>query len=192
MFAVCVFCGSRSGHDPGHAAAAGRLGAELGAMGGRLVYGGGRAGLMGAVADAALAAGADVVGVIPRRLMARELGHTGVQDLRVVDTMHDRKLEMARAADAFVALPGGLGTLEELFEIWTWRQLGYHDRPIGLLDVAGYWAPLRALIAHAADQGFVDARELERIVVDDDPGRLLQRLHQEAHAHGARADWSPV
>jgi uncharacterized protein (TIGR00730 family) len=158
----------------------------------RLVYGGGRAGLMGTIADAALAGGADVLGVIPRRLMARELGHPGVQELRVVDTMHDRKLAMAKAAHAFVALPGGLGTLEELFEAWTWRQLGYHDRPIGVLDVAGYWAPLRSLVAHAIDEGFVDASELQRLVVDDDPARLLHRLRDSTPTHGARADWSPI
>ncbi len=118
---------------------------------------------MGTVADAALEAGASVLGVIPRRLVARELGHRGIQELRVVDTMHERKLQMAQAADAFVALPGGLGTLEELFEVWTWQQLGYHARPIGLLDTAGFYAPLQALLAHTRDAGFVGADQVSRL-----------------------------
>jgi len=150
MFTVAVYCGSRAGHDPRFAQAAQRLGQALGERGFRLVYGGGRSGLMGQVADAALAAGAQVLGVIPRRLMARELGHTGVQELRVVDTMHERKLQMAQAADAFVALPGGLGTLEELFEVWTWAQLGLHAKPCGLLDTDGFFAPLVGFLDHAA------------------------------------------
>jgi uncharacterized protein (TIGR00730 family) len=192
MFTVAVYCGSRTGHDPRFGQAAQRLGRAIGQRGFRLVYGGGRAGLMGQVADAALAAGAQVLGVIPRRLMARELGHSGVQELRVVDTMHERKLEMAQAADAFLALPGGLGTLEELFEVWTWRQLGYHARPIGLLDVADFYAPLHALLAQVQGAGFVDAVHIERLQVDDDPERLLTRLHEEATARGGRGDFSTV
>jgi len=192
MFSVAVYCGSRAGHDPRFALAAQRLGQAIGRRGFRLVYGGGRAGLMGQVADAALAAGAQVLGVIPHRLMARELGHSGLQELRVVDTMHERKLQMAQAADAFVALPGGLGTLEELFEAWTWRQLGYHERPIGLLDVAGFYAPLRAQVAHMQAGGFVDAIHVDRLQVDDDPERLLARLHEEAAARGGREDFSPI
>ncbi len=187
MFSICVYCGSRSGDDPRYAEAARQLGASIGARGFRLVYGGGRAGLMGEVADAALAAGAQVLGVIPRRLVARELGHAGVQELRVVDTMHDRKLQMAEAADAFVALPGGLGTLEELFEVWTWQQLGYHARPIGLLDTAGFYAPLQALLAHTQAAGFVGADQVGRLRVDADPRRLLERLHDEAIGGAARA-----
>jgi uncharacterized protein (TIGR00730 family) len=192
MFSIAVFCGSRSGNDPRFALAAQRLGRAIAERGFRLVYGGGRAGLMGQVADAALAAGGQVLGVIPRRLMARELGHTGVQDLRVVDTMHERKLQMAQAADAFLALPGGLGTLEELFEAWTWQQLGYHARPIGLLDTAGFYAPLRALLAHVQGAGFVDAVHIERLRIDDEPERLLARLHEEAAAQGGRVDFSPI
>jgi len=191
-FRVGVYCGSRIGNDPRFAEAARRLGRALGERGFGLVYGGGRAGLMGEVADAALAAGADVLGVIPRRLVARELGHAGVQELRVVDTMHERKLQMAQAADAFIALPGGLGTLEELFEVWTWRQLGYHARPIGLLDTAGYYAPLRALLAHTQSAGFVSGEDIQRLRIDDEPERLLQRLHDEAAANGGRADFSPI
>ncbi len=193
MFSICVYCGSRSGNDPRHAEAARELGAAIGAQGFRLVYGGGRAGLMGEVADAALAAGASVLGIIPRRLVARELGHPGVQELRVVDTMHARKLQMAEAADAFIALPGGLGTLEELFEVWTWQQLGYHARPIGLLDTAGFYAPLQALLAHTQAAGFVGADQIGRLRIDAEPLRLLQRLHDEAARDGgARADFSPI
>jgi len=192
MFSVCVYCGSRSGDDPRYAAAARAIGQAIGVIGGRLVYGGGRAGLMGELADAALAAGAQVLGVIPRRLMSRELGHPGIQELRVVDTMHDRKLEMARESDAFVALPGGIGTLEELFEVWTWRQLGYHGRPIGLLEVAQFWQPLRAAVAHASREGFVDRETLDTLVLDDDASRLLARLEGLAASSGGRADWSPV
>ncbi len=193
MFSLCVYCGSRSGADPRHAAAARALGTALGRGGHRLVYGGGHAGLMGAVADATLAAGGQVLGIIPRRLVARELGHRGIQELRVVDTMHERKLQMAQAADAFVALAGGLGTLEELFEAWTWQQLGYHSHPIGLLDTAGFYAPLLALLAHTRDAGFVDAQQVERLRVDTEPERLLETLRAEAlAAAGARANFNPV
>jgi uncharacterized protein (TIGR00730 family) len=192
MFSVAVYCGSRVGNDPRFGEAAEQLGRAIGVQGWRLVYGGGRAGLMGRLADAVLASGGSVLGVIPRRLMARELGHTGVQELRVVDTMHDRKLQMAQAADAFVALAGGLGTLEELFEVMTWRQLGYHGRPIGLLDTAGFYGPLRALFAHMQSAGFVGAPEIDRLLVDDAPDRLLERLRDEAAAHGDRVDFSPV
>jgi uncharacterized protein (TIGR00730 family) len=192
MFSVAVYCGSRSGNDPRFGEAAARLGRAIGAQGCRLVYGGGRAGLMGRVADAALEAGGDVLGVIPQRLMARELGHAGVQELRVVDTMHERKLQMAQAADAFIALPGGLGTLEEFFEVLTWQQLGYHSRPIGLLDTAGFHAPLRALLAHAQASGFVGGSEIDRLRIDDDPERLLARLREDAAANGGRVDFSPI
>ena len=136
---VCVYCGSRTGASPAFEAAARATGALIGRMGWQLVYGGGRAGLMGAVADAALAHGARVVGVIPESLMHRELGHTGLSELHVVQTMHERKRLMAERSDAFLALPGGIGTLEELFEVWTWRQLGYHDKPVGLLNSDGYY-----------------------------------------------------
>jgi uncharacterized protein (TIGR00730 family) len=192
MFSICVYCGSRSGNDPRYAEAARRFGTAVGQGGFRLVYGGGHAGLMGEVADAALAAGGQVLGVIPRRLVARELGHRGIQELRVVDTMHERKLQMAEAADAFVALPGGLGTLEELFEVWTWQQLGYHARPIGLLDTAGFYAPLQVLLAHTRDAGFVGADQVSRLCIDSEPERLLARLHEAAAGVAAGANFSPV
>ena len=192
MFSLCVYCGSRSGADPRYAEAARALGTALGRGGHRLVYGGGHAGLMGVVADATLAAGGQVLGIIPRRLVNRELGHRGVQELRVVDTMHERKLQMAQASDAFVALPGGLGTLEELFEVWTWQQLGYHARPIGLLDTAGFYQPLRALLAHTRDAGFVDARHVDALRVDTDPERLLETLRAQAVTGPGRADFNPI
>ena len=150
---LCVYCGSRLGEKPEFSAAARRVGEWIGRNGWRLVYGGGRAGLMGVVADAALASGAEVIGVIPSSLMKRELGHTGVTHLHVVQTMHERKQMMAELSDAFVALPGGIGTFEELFEVWTWRQLGYHDKPIGLLNVCGHCDLLLGFIAHTARCG---------------------------------------
>ena len=175
-FSVCVYCGSRPGADPCHAEAARELGRLVGERGARLVYGGGRVGLMGIVADAALAAGAPVLGVIPRSLMEREVGHRGLTELQVVETMHERKRRMAEQADAFVALPGGIGTFEELFEVWTWRQLGYHDQPIGLLDVAGYYRPLLDFMRQAERAGFVSEETLAMLAVDDAPARLLDRL----------------
>ena len=177
---VCVYCGSRDGSEPAYARAAEAAGTLIGRLGWRLVYGGGRAGLMGRVADAALAAGATVVGVIPSSLMERELGHRGLHELHVVQTMHQRKHLMAERADAFLALPGGLGTFEELFEVWTWRQLGYHDKPLGLLNVDGYYDGLVGFLAHTERQGFVSAAQRSLLQVDSDAERLLQRLGQLA------------
>ena len=154
--AVCVYCGSRSGSDPAWRAAAVELGAGLAARGIGLVYGGGNIGLMRATADAAMAGGGRVVGVIPRDLEAREHGHRAVSELHVVDSMHERKLLMVKLSDAFVALPGGLGTLDETFEILTWRQLRFHDKPIVLADIAGYWQPLLDLVEAQIACGFVD------------------------------------
>src|SRR5512134_3683182 len=142
MKRVCVFCGSSPGRDPVHVEAASRMGRTLAARGLGLVYGGGRVGLMGAVADAALAAGGEVIGVIPRRLVDRELAHPGLTELHVVGSLHERKAKMAELADGFIALPGGLGTLEELAEVASWAQLELHDKPIGLLAPNGYWEPL--------------------------------------------------
>jgi hypothetical protein len=173
---VCVFCGSSHGRDPRHAEAAARLGRLLAARGLGVVFGGGSVGLMGVLADHALAAGGSVIGVIPHGLAARELAHRGVSDMRVVPTMHARKAAMASLADGFVALPGGMGTFEELFEVVTWGQLGIHRKPIGVLNVAGYYDPLVALLDHATAGGFVgdDGRRL--VLVDSDASRLLDRM----------------
>jgi uncharacterized protein (TIGR00730 family) len=152
---VCVFCGSNGGADPAYVAAARTVGAGLAERGIRIVYGGGRVGLMGALADAARAVGGEVIGVMPQALVDREIGHTGIDDLRVVDTMHERKALMVQLADAFMALPGGIGTLEELFEVYTWAQLGIHDKPLALLDVAGYFEPLTAFLDHSVAERFL-------------------------------------
>jgi uncharacterized protein (TIGR00730 family) len=173
---VCVFCGSSPGRDPRYAAQAAALARELAARGIGVVFGGGSVGLMGVLADQALAAGGHVTGVIPHGLAARELAHRGVTDMRVVPTMHARKALMADLADAFVALPGGIGTFEELLEIATWGQLGIHRKPVGILNVAGYYDPLVTLLGHAADAGFVSEQNRRLFVVEDDPARLLDRL----------------
>lgn len=175
-FSLCVYCGSSPGHDPALAATAADIGGWIGRHGGRLVYGGGRTGLMGVVADATLAAGGQVLGVIPRALVEREYAHTGCTDLRVVDTMHQRKRLMAENADAFVALPGGIGTLEELFETWTWRQLGYHNKPLGLLNQNGYYDALLAFIQHSLRSGFMSQHQLQLIEVAADWQPLLASL----------------
>ena len=177
---ICVYCGSRPGELAVYADAARRIGSFIGERGWQLVYGGGRAGLMGLVADAALAAGAPVVGVIPESLMGRELGHPGLTELHVVETMHQRKMLMAQRSDAFLALPGGIGTFEELFEVWSWRQLGYHDKPLGLLNVAGYYDALLAFLARSRDQGFMSDAQIDLLQVSDDPHALLARLAELA------------
>jgi uncharacterized protein (TIGR00730 family) len=175
-FSVCVYCGSRPGELPAYAEAARALGTEIGRRGWQLVYGGGRAGLMGEVADAALAAGAPVTGVIPESLMSRELGHRGLTELHVVQTMHERKTMMAERSDAFIALPGGIGTFEELFEVWTWRQLGYHVKPLGLLNVAGYYDTLLGFLTHSREQGFMTTAQTDLLHVGSDVAALLQQL----------------
>lgn len=177
---LCVYCGSRLGGGASYEAAARQVGTLIGQRGWQLVYGGGNAGLMGAVANAALAAGASVIGVIPQSLMERELGHPGLSELHVVDTMHQRKQMMAERADAFVALPGGIGTFEELFEVWTWRQLGYHDKPVGLLNVDGYYDRLLSFMEHAVADGFVPPAQHQLLQVADDPAALLDRLAAQA------------
>lgn len=173
---LCVYCGSRNGDDPAHLAAAREVGRQIGLRGWQLVYGGGSTGLMGAVADAALQHGARVIGVIPHKLIQRELGHGGVSDLQVVDSMHERKHQMAMQSDAFIALPGGIGTMEEIFEVWTWRQLGYHHKALGLLNVAGYYDELLRFIDRSSSDGFLwpDVQELLR--TDTDIDRLLNQL----------------
>jgi uncharacterized protein (TIGR00730 family) len=189
---LCVYCGSRPGESPAYAEAARAVGQEIGKRGWQLVYGGGRAGLMGVVADAALAAGASVVGVIPHSLMNRELGHRGLTELHVVDTMHQRKTMMAERSDAFLALPGGIGTFEELFEVWTWRQLGYHDKPVGLLNVAGYYDALLGFLAHSESQGFMAAAQTELLQVGTDPVALVERLGAMAPLATAPDDYSKI
>ncbi len=189
---LCVYCGSRSGEDPAYAEAARAVGEQIGRNGAQLVYGGGRAGLMGIVADAALAAGARVVGVIPQALMSRELGHAGLSELHVVDTMHERKRLMAERSDAFVALPGGIGTLEELFEVWTWRQLGYHDKPLGLLNVGGYYDRLLAFLGETEAQGFVQPAQSRLLQVDVDAAALLARLAELAAQATAPDDYRRI
>ena len=173
---VCVFCGSSPGTRPAYAEAARATAAALLERGIGLVYGGGDVGLMGTVADAVLAGGGEVIGVIPEALVTREVAHLEVTDLRVVGSMHERKALMADLADGFVALPGGLGTFEELCEILTWSQLGLHTKPCGVLDVEGFWAPFLALLDHAVDEGFIRADHRRLLVDDTDPARLLDRL----------------
>jgi uncharacterized protein (TIGR00730 family) len=189
---VCVYCGSRDGTRAAYIAAAERIGASIGRRGWHMVYGGGRVGLMGRVADAALAAGAAVTGVIPESLMRREVGHTGLTQLQVVTTMHERKHKMASGCDAFIALPGGIGTFEELFEVWSWRHLGYHDQPIGLLDTAGYFQPLVAMMAHAIESGFVTRDQLDMVRVSADPEALLDAIEQDAQHASARDDFRRI
>jgi hypothetical protein len=173
---ICVFCGSSAGNDPRFLDTARRLGSLLADRGLGLVYGGATVGLMGAVADAALERGGHVTGVIPSRLVERELAHHGLPDLRVVASMHERKALMADLADAFVALPGGIGTLEETFEVLTWAQLGLHHKPTGILDAGGYYAPLLAFLDHAVASRFVKPEHRDMLLVDEDPGRLIDRL----------------
>jgi len=173
---ICVFCGSANGRREGYARSARKFGAALAAKGLGLVYGGGSIGLMGVVADAALEGGAPVVGVIPRALFRREIAHHGLTRLEVVPSMHVRKARMARLSDAFVALPGGIGTLEELFEVLTWGYLGIHAKPVGLLDVGGYWRPLVLLLDHAVEEGFLRPAHRKLVVIDRSPVRLLERL----------------
>lgn len=179
-FSVCVYCASRPGTDPAFADVARQVGDWIGRHGAQLVYGGGRAGLMGVVADAALAAGGRVVGVIPRTLVEREHAHHGCTELLVVDTMHERKRLMAERSDAFLALPGGIGTFEEFFETWTWRQLGYHDKPTGLLNQDGYYDAMLGFLRHSVASGFMSAAQMALIEVGTDWRALLQTLVRAA------------
>jgi uncharacterized protein (TIGR00730 family) len=191
-FTLCVYCGSRHGARPAYTEAARALGHALGARGWQLVYGGGKVGLMGEVADAALAAGARVVGVIPESLERREVGHTGLDELHVVPTMHLRKQMMAEHAHAFAALPGGIGTLEELYEVWTWRQLGYHDQPIGLLNVEGYYDELLRFMDRSVAEGFLAPAVRATLQVHADPTALLDRLAELARGSGRADDYSLI
>jgi uncharacterized protein (TIGR00730 family) len=173
---VCVFCGSSEGRRPSYRRAAEEFGGLLAGRGIGLVFGGGRVGLMGAIADAVMAARGEAIGVIPRTLVEREVGHNGLSKLHVVETMHERKALMANLADAFVALPGGFGTYEEFCEVLTWGQLGLHGKPCGLLNVDGYYDALLALFDHAVDEKFVQPVNRAMVLADTDPARLLDRL----------------
>ena len=174
--AICVFCGASPGRDPRYAAAAAAVGTGLARRGIELVYGGGRLGLMGVVADAALAAGGRVTGVIPTGLVDRELAHPAVSELRIVATLHERKAVMAELADAFIALPGGAGTLEELIEVFTWSMLGLHAKPLGVLNVKGYYDGLAALLDHAVREGFLRAEHRAAMHAEPTAEALLDRF----------------
>ena len=176
---VCVYCGSQDGKDPTYVQAAQAMGDALADRGIQLVFGGGHVGMMGQVADRVLARGGTVVGVIPKALMRAEVAHDGLTELHVTDDMHQRKAMMAERSDAFVSLPGGLGTLEELFETWTWRQLRYHDKPMGLLNVNGYYDGLLSWLDHAVADGYVRPQYRDMLLVDTDPSRLLDALAAE-------------
>jgi uncharacterized protein (TIGR00730 family) len=176
--AVCVFCGSREGSRPAYAEAAKRTGREIARRGLGLVYGGGRVGLMGAVADAALEEGGEVVGVITEALISREIAHAGLTKLHVVGSMHERKMLMADLSDGFVTLPGGYGTLEEFFEVLSWAQLSIHEKPCGLLNVDGFWNPLSVLFDHTVTEGFVNPDHRSLVLTEGDPSALLKRMER--------------
>ena len=178
MKSVCVFCGSNPGNDPVYADVARAMGAEIARRGMVLVYGGGAVGLMGIVADAALAAGGEVHGIIPRALREKEVGHYGLTRLEVVETMHIRKARMAELSDGFIAMPGGIGTFEELFEIWTWGQLGIHDKPLAFLNVAGFYDPLATFLDNTVEAGFLKQTHRAMTITDTQPATLLDRMEQ--------------
>ena len=176
MKRLCVFCGANSGHDPRYGEAAAALGRGIAQAGLGLVYGGASIGLMGAVADAALAEGGEVIGVIPQTLVAREVAHHGLSDLRVVTSMHERKALMADLSDGFIALPGGVGTLEELFEVWTWSHLGLHRKPCGLLDVAGFYSGLGRFIDHVQQEGFLRDGVRDMLLMAENPTQMIAAM----------------
>lgn len=191
-FSVCVYCGSRPGTDAAFADVARQTGQWIGAHGGQLVYGGGNNGLMGMVADATLAAGGRVVGVIPKALVEKEWAKLDCTELHVVDTMHDRKRMMAERADAFLALPGGIGTFEELFEVWTWRQLGYHDKPVGLLNTGGYYEELLAFLNSSIRHGFMSDWQMGLLRTGTDVQTLLPELVQAAGLTANRVNLTEI
>jgi uncharacterized protein (TIGR00730 family) len=182
-----VYCGARNGELPGAVEAATALGTGIARRGWQLVYGGGAGGLMGTVANAALAAGGRVIGYIPIALMQLEHGHPGLTELHVVDDMHQRKMAMAQRSDAFVTLPGGIGTFEEMFETWTWHQLGYHAKPVGLLNVSNYYDSLLKFLSQAAKLGYLTQRQLEILQVEDDVDSLLDTLFESRNLSSARS-----
>lgn len=186
MKSLCVFCGSSPGRDPAYAQAARDLGARLASRQIRLVYGGGNVGLMGAVADGCLEAGGEVIGVIPEKLRDYELAHPGATQMHVVETMHQRKALMAELSDAFLALPGAIGTLEETIEAMTWTQLGYHVKPCGLLNVAGYFDRLLDFLGHMTEEGFLRPAHMGMLIVETDADRMLDRLASEKPVHSMK------
>ena len=179
-FSICVYCGSRPGVSPAYEQVARTVGQWIGRHQGQLVYGGGNNGLMGMVAQATAGAGGRVVGIIPKALQSHENTRTACDEVHVVDTMHERKRMMAERADVFLALPGGIGTFEEFFEVWTWRQLGYHDKPVGLLNTEGYYDGLLQFVQHSVKQGFLSDWQLELIKCESEPEALLAALVQDA------------
>ena len=179
-FSICVYCGSRPGENPAYTEAATSVGQWIGQRGGQLVYGGGRTGLMGTVAEATRLAGGRVVGVIPQALVDKELANSACDELHIVANMHERKAMMAERSNAFLALPGGIGTFEELFEVWTWRQLGYHDKPIGLLNTAGYYEHMLQFLGSSVSSGFMGDWQMDLIRHSADIPTLLQSLVEEA------------
>jgi uncharacterized protein (TIGR00730 family) len=191
-FSLCVYCGSRAGADPRFAQVAAEVGRWIGRHGGQLVYGGGNNGLMGILADAALAAGARVVGVIPHSMVEREWAKRDCTELHVVDNMHQRKSLMAERADAFLALPGGIGTFEEFFEAWSWRMLNFHDKPVALLDQDGYYQPLLQFLQQSIRHGFMNAAQMDLLTVGDEPASLLPRLVQAAGLDARPVDISQI
>jgi len=182
MRAVCVFCGSQPGEAPAYVQAARDLGALLASQGLTVVYGGGHVGMMGALADSVLAAGGEIIGVIPEHLMRPEVAHQGLTELQIVDSMHTRKRAMAERADAFIVLPGGYGTFEEMFEMVTWLQLQLHAKPVGLINVAGYFDHLLAFLQHAAQQGFIRPQHRDLLSVESSAAALLDQLQRRAPA----------
>lgn len=176
MNKVCIFCGALKGKNPIYAEAAKQLGKVLAENNLGLVYGGGNVGLMGIVANSVMANGGTVIGVIPRALEQKELGHKGITELRVVETMHERKSMMAELSDAFIAMPGGFGTFEEFFEVTTWLQLGAHKKPCGILNAGGFYSHLLTFIEHASNEGFITPEDLQLIVVEEEPGALIDGL----------------
>ncbi len=190
MKSVCVYCGSSPGARPVYAEAARAFGRALVAADLTLVYGGGRVGLMGLIADEVLAAGGRAIGVIPKLLLDKEVGHAGLTELHVVPDMHQRKKMMADLSDAFVAMPGGAGTLEEFFEVYTWAQLGYHRKPVALLNVEGFYDPLVAMLRHTVEEGFMARTYVDALCIDATPAGMLEQLRR--HVPPVRDKWTPI
>lgn len=190
MKRVCVFCGSSPGARPGYSTAARELGRILARRKIGLVYGGGDVGLMGVIARATVEAGGEVTGVIPRWLVEKEVAYTGLKDLRIVDSMHERKALMAELSDGFIAMPGGLGTIEEFFEALTWAQLGIHVKPCGLLNVEGYYDRLTEFVCHMADESFMRPENLSMLLTDENPERLLDALDAYVPKVADKAAWA--